>query len=136
MPLSTTFTMTTRTLQTQTSADALHLQKSTRRRSDGITCAPSSLRELASSPVCTAERFRARETNSLEDAYDLFAVNLVTTMLGVVFWQNAKTNPGKIPSKADTAIKVATSTGTVIGQVGFGGIILPNSLVFLSTNRL
>ncbi|KAJ4290864.1 acid phosphatase pho5 [Kalmusia sp. IMI 367209] len=54
------------------------------------------------------------------DAYDLFAVNMVVSMLGVVFWQNATTSPGKIPSKADTAIKVATSTGTVIGQVGFG----------------
>ncbi|KAF2175639.1 phosphate permease [Zopfia rhizophila CBS 207.26] len=54
------------------------------------------------------------------DAYDLFAVNMVTSMLGVVFWQNAAHSPGKIPSKADTAIKVSTSTGTVIGQVGFG----------------
>lgn len=41
-------------------------------------------------------------------------------MLGVVFWQDAPHSPGKIPSKADTAIKVSTSTGTVIGQVGFG----------------
>lgn len=54
------------------------------------------------------------------DAYDLFAVNMVTSMLGVVFWQNATHSPGKIPAHADTAIKVSTSTGTVIGQVGFG----------------
>lgn len=54
------------------------------------------------------------------DAYDLFAVNMVTSMLGVVFWQANHPNPGKIPAKADTAIKVATSTGTVIGQIGFG----------------
>lgn len=54
------------------------------------------------------------------DAYDLFAVNMVTSMLGVVFWQNSLNNPGKMPSHADTAIKVSTSTGTVIGQVGFG----------------
>ncbi|KAF2470424.1 MFS transporter [Lindgomyces ingoldianus] len=54
------------------------------------------------------------------DAYDLFAVNMVTSMLGVVFWHNAHSSPGKIPTKADTAIKVSTSTGTVIGQVGFG----------------
>ena len=45
---------------------------------------------------------------------------MVTTMLGVVFWENAKSHPGKIPSQADTAIKVATSAGTVVGQVGFG----------------
>lgn len=51
------------------------------------------------------------------DAYDIFAINLVTAMLGVVFWHQKK---GTIPSDSDTAIKVATSGGTVIGQVGFG----------------
>ena len=54
------------------------------------------------------------------DAYDIFAINLVTNMLGVVYWQSAKSNPGKIPTNSDTAIKVATSGGTVIGQLGFG----------------
>jgi MFS transporter, PHS family, inorganic phosphate transporter len=54
------------------------------------------------------------------DAYDLFAVNMVNSMLGVVFWHDAKSGPGKIPNNADTAIKVATSSGTVVGQVGFG----------------
>jgi PHS family inorganic phosphate transporter-like MFS transporter len=54
------------------------------------------------------------------DAYDIFAINLVTAMLGVVYWQDAPTKPGTIPSSADTAIKVATSGGTVLGQVGFG----------------
>ena len=54
------------------------------------------------------------------DAYDLFAINQVSAMLGVVFWQDAKDKPGKIPSSSDTAIKVATSGGTVLGQVGFG----------------
>lgn len=54
------------------------------------------------------------------DAYDIFAIGLVTNMLGVVYWQDAKKNPGKIPQTADTAIKVATSGGTVLGQVGFG----------------
>lgn len=38
-------------------------------------------------------------------------------MLGVAFWQG---NGGKIPEPSDTAIKVSTSAGTVIGQVGFG----------------
>ncbi|MCJ1240088.1 acid phosphatase pho5 [Varicellaria rhodocarpa] len=56
------------------------------------------------------------------DAYDIFAIGLVTTMLGVVYWHDAKKNPGKIPSNADTAIKVATSGGTVIGQIGFGAL--------------
>jgi PHS family inorganic phosphate transporter-like MFS transporter len=41
-------------------------------------------------------------------------------MLGVVFWQDAISSAGKMPSHADTAIKVSTSTGTVLGQVGFG----------------
>ncbi|KAF7507047.1 acid phosphatase pho5 [Endocarpon pusillum] len=54
------------------------------------------------------------------DAYDIFAINLVTAMLGVVYWQDARTKPGTIPSSSDTAIKVATSGGTVLGQVGFG----------------
>jgi MFS transporter, PHS family, inorganic phosphate transporter len=46
------------------------------------------------------------------DAYDLFAINMVTAMLGVVYWSDAKTNPGNIPSSSDTAIKVSTSAGT------------------------
>lgn len=54
------------------------------------------------------------------DAYDIFAINLVTSMLGVVYWQTAKSKPGTIPTNSDTAIKVATSGGTVLGQVGFG----------------
>ena len=54
------------------------------------------------------------------DAYDIFAINLVTSMLGVVYWQSAAKSPGVIPPSSDTAIKVATSGGTVLGQVGFG----------------
>ena len=53
------------------------------------------------------------------DAYDLFIVSLLTIMLGIVFWPQAK---GKMPTTADTAIKVSTSAGTVIGQVGFGAL--------------
>jgi MFS transporter, PHS family, inorganic phosphate transporter len=51
------------------------------------------------------------------DAYDIFAIGIVTTMLGVVYWQG---NKGTIPAPNDTAIKAATSGGTVIGQLGFG----------------
>lgn len=39
-------------------------------------------------------------------------------MLGVVYW--GSTNKGVIDPTADTAIKVATSCGTIIGQLGFG----------------
>lgn len=40
-------------------------------------------------------------------------------MLGVVYFNDSKSH-GTIPSNSDTAIKVATSGGTVIGQLGFG----------------
>lgn len=52
------------------------------------------------------------------DSYDIFAINLASAMLGVVFWLD--NNKGKIPSNSDTAIKVSTSGGTVIGQLAFG----------------
>ena len=39
--------------------------------------------------------------------------------MGVVFFQNSKSQ-GTIPEQSDTAIKVATSGGTVLGQLGFG----------------
>ena len=57
------------------------------------------------------------------DAYDIFAIGIVTAMLGVVYWQDASlanSVRGVIPPSSDTAIKVATSGGTVIGQLGFG----------------
>ena len=38
-------------------------------------------------------------------------------MLGLVYWH---TSNGVIPTSAETAIKVATSVGTVIGQLVFG----------------
>ncbi|KAK1069662.1 acid phosphatase pho5, partial [Friedmanniomyces endolithicus] len=53
------------------------------------------------------------------DAYDIFAIGIVTTLLGIVYFQGKK-NGGVIPTSADTAIKVATSGGTVLGQLGFG----------------
>ena len=53
------------------------------------------------------------------DAYDIFAIGLVTNMLGIVYWQGTE-HEGSIPTTSDTAIKVATSGGTVLGQVGFG----------------
>ncbi|KAM3068484.1 hypothetical protein ACMFMF_009301 [Clarireedia jacksonii] len=52
------------------------------------------------------------------DSYDIFAINLITSMLGMVFWQ--ADNNGVIPTHVNTAIKAATSGGAVIGQIGFG----------------
>ncbi|CAG7994190.1 unnamed protein product [Penicillium salamii] len=49
------------------------------------------------------------------DAYDIFAINLVVSMIGIVFFSN-----GKLPVNVDTAVKVATSGGTVLGQLFFG----------------
>lgn len=44
------------------------------------------------------------------DAYDIFAIGLVTAMMGIVYYG------GVIPSESDTAIKISTSAGTVIGE--------------------
>jgi PHS family inorganic phosphate transporter-like MFS transporter len=50
------------------------------------------------------------------DSYDIFAVSLVTIMLGIVY------SGGTLTTSQDTAIKVATSGGTVLGQLGFGAL--------------
>ncbi|KAF9910068.1 Inorganic phosphate transporter pho84 [Linnemannia zychae] len=49
------------------------------------------------------------------DAYDLFAINLVTPMLGIIYFDD-----GILPADLDLGIKVAASIGTFLGQVGFG----------------
>ena len=62
------------------------------------------------------------------DSYDIFAINLVTTFLGIVFWsgppESAKYgyggNNGALPSSVNQALKASTSAGIVIGQVLFG----------------
>lgn len=50
----------------------------------------------------------------LTDSYDIFAINLGVSMMAYVFWE------GSIPSSTSTLLKVSTSVGTVIGQLGFG----------------
>ncbi|ABN65324.1 inorganic phosphate transporter, transmembrane protein [Scheffersomyces stipitis CBS 6054] len=52
----------------------------------------------------------------MTDSYDIFAINLGLTMLGYVYWK------GTIPASTQTLLKVSTSVGTVIGQVGFGTV--------------
>ncbi|KAI1342351.1 H+ symporter [Xylariaceae sp. FL0016] len=62
------------------------------------------------------------------DSYDIFAINLVTTYLGIVFWhgppESAKNgyggNYGTLPTPVSQALKVSTSAGIVVGQVLFG----------------
>lgn len=52
------------------------------------------------------------------DSYDIFAVSLLTLMLGIVYYPGT----GSMPTTSDTAIKLATSAGTVIGQLFFGAM--------------
>jgi hypothetical protein len=62
------------------------------------------------------------------DSYDIFAINLVTTFLGIVFWSGQPGqalygfggNNGRLPSPVDQALKASTSAGIVVGQVVFG----------------
>ncbi|CAO3637770.1 unnamed protein product [Cunninghamella echinulata] len=51
------------------------------------------------------------------DAYDIFAINLVTAMIGYVYWPE---NNNTTPANVDSLIKVSCSIGTVIGQLAFG----------------
>ncbi|AGO11041.1 AaceriAFR442Cp [[Ashbya] aceris (nom. inval.)] len=50
----------------------------------------------------------------MTDSYDIFAINLGIAMMSYVFWH------GDMPSATNSLLKVSTSVGTVIGQVGFG----------------
>ncbi|TVY35995.1 Repressible high-affinity phosphate permease [Lachnellula subtilissima] len=61
------------------------------------------------------------------DSYNIFAINLVTSLLGMVFWQgppipgsSSGGNFGILPQNINTALKAATSGGAVVGQLGFG----------------
>ena len=51
------------------------------------------------------------------DVYDIFAVNFANMMIGFAY-----SSAGMLSPSADTAIKISTSAGTVIGQF-FIGII-------------
>ncbi|KAI1265836.1 phosphate permease [Xylariaceae sp. FL1019] len=51
------------------------------------------------------------------DSYDIFVVSLLNIMLGIVYYPE---NKATLYTNSDTAIKLATSAGTVIGQLGFG----------------
>jgi MFS transporter, PHS family, inorganic phosphate transporter len=48
------------------------------------------------------------------DAYDLFSANFITGLIGYAYFA------GNLPASLDTAIKVSTAAGTVIGQLLFG----------------
>lgn len=50
------------------------------------------------------------------DSYDIFCVSMLTIMLGIVYYPGV----GVMPTTSDSAVKLSTSAGTVIGQLGFG----------------
>lgn len=62
------------------------------------------------------------------DSYDIFAVNLITTLLGVAFYSGPPQdaahgfggNHGSLPDPVNQALKASTSAGIVVGQVLFG----------------
>ncbi|KAJ7773060.1 inorganic phosphate transporter [Mycena metata] len=55
------------------------------------------------------------------DAYDIFAINIASTMLGYVYGQSSGPgSPGKLNTHQDLGIKVATPVGTLCGQLLFG----------------
>ncbi|KAI0078760.1 phosphate transporter [Panus rudis PR-1116 ss-1] len=49
------------------------------------------------------------------DAYDIFAINIASTMLGYVYGKGQKLN-----KQQDLGVKVATPVGTLVGQLLFG----------------
>ena len=58
----------------------------------------------------------------LTDAFDLFSLQVVTPMIGFVYWNNKTDKNGvpKVPKELATAMMCATLVGTMIGQVAFG----------------
>ncbi|OLL24310.1 Repressible high-affinity phosphate permease [Neolecta irregularis DAH-3] len=53
------------------------------------------------------------------DAYDIFAINVVSVCLGYVYYRDV-THKATLPSHLDEALKVGTSAGAVFGQLFFG----------------
>jgi MFS transporter, PHS family, inorganic phosphate transporter len=62
------------------------------------------------------------------DSYDIFAISLITTFLGLTFWSGPPEsaingfggNHGTLPTPVNTALKASTSAGIVVGQILFG----------------
>ncbi|EMD62188.1 hypothetical protein COCSADRAFT_122613 [Bipolaris sorokiniana ND90Pr] len=57
----------------------------------------------------------------LTDAFGLFALNVVTPMLGYVYWpRNLDNGMPSVPSEVKTAMMCSTLAATMLGQIGFG----------------
>ncbi|KAG6827981.1 hypothetical protein H0H92_009807 [Tricholoma furcatifolium] len=56
------------------------------------------------------------------DAYDIFAINIASTMLGYVYGHGQPLNKSgqKLNTNQDLGVKVATPVGTLVGQLLFG----------------
>ncbi|GLB40549.1 putative phosphate transporter [Lyophyllum shimeji] len=56
------------------------------------------------------------------DAYDIFAINIASTMLGYVYGHGSPLNKSgqKLNKAQDLGVKVATPVGTLVGQLLFG----------------
>lgn len=54
-------------------------------------------------------------TGFFTDAYDLFSANFICVMIGLAYYPD-----GELPTTAETAIKLSTTAGAIVGQVLFG----------------
>ncbi|KAJ2144039.1 hypothetical protein IW136_001478 [Coemansia sp. RSA 678] len=57
----------------------------------------------------------------LNDAYDMFAINIVAMILGFVYYNDAEgADQNTVPKKWDTLIKIAVQIGCLLGQLVLG----------------
>ncbi|KAJ2500530.1 hypothetical protein GGH96_002678 [Coemansia sp. RSA 1972] len=57
----------------------------------------------------------------LNDAYDMFAINIVAMILGFVYYHDAEgAEQNTVPKKWDTLIKIAVQIGCLLGQLVLG----------------
>lgn len=60
------------------------------------------------------------------DSYDIFAINLITSLLGLTFWGGNDLvdgyggNRGFLPDSVNQALKASTSSGIIAGMLLFG----------------
>ncbi|KAF9692353.1 hypothetical protein EKO04_009799 [Ascochyta lentis] len=58
----------------------------------------------------------------LTDSFGLFALNVVTPMIGYVYWSDNRDDKGvpQVPASIKTAMMCSTLAGTMLGQIAFG----------------
>ncbi|KAK7181798.1 hypothetical protein DPSP01_012522 [Paraphaeosphaeria sporulosa] len=58
----------------------------------------------------------------LTDSFALFCLNVVTPMIGYVYWSHNKDSDGtpQLPASVKTALMCSTLAGTMFGQIAFG----------------